>query len=213
MSKGQPRALIAEESQRMLLEFAGALVQTVEAKDPYTRRHSEHVTHYAIGLAEFAGLEPVLHDSISLAALLHDVGKIAVPDAILTKPAELTSQEFAFVLQHPDTGADILGNISLMSVQAEMVRQHHERWDGAGYPHRLAGEAISVGGRLLNIADSMDAMLMKRTYKDCYPVERMLDELDRCAETQFDPELARLAIQWCEQDPSRLIRTNRHAAA
>jgi len=196
---------IASRSRQMLLEFAGALVRAVEAKDAYTRRHSEHVAFYAENLARYAGLPRAFQDAIRMAALLHDIGKIAVPDSILTKPTRLTEEEFAFIRQHPNTGADILENISLMSVEARFVRQHHENWDGSGYPEGLAGERISIGGRILNIADSIDAMLMHRTYKESYPVERMLSELRRCAGSQFDPTLARLAIQWCQQNPDKLI--------
>ena len=204
---------IAGRPRQMLLEFAGALVRAVEAKDPYTRRHSEHVAFYAENLARHAGLPRAFQDAIRMAALLHDIGKIAVPDSILTKPSKLTEEEFAFIRQHPNTGADILENISLMSVEARFVRQHHENWDGSGYPAGLAGERISIGGRILNIADSMDAMLMQRTYKESYSVQRMLDELRRCAGSQFDPTLARLAIQWCQQNPEKLILPTERARA
>jgi putative two-component system response regulator len=191
--------------RQMLLESAGALVRAVEAKDPYTRRHSEHVARYAESLARHVGLPPQLVEVIQMAALLHDIGKIAVPDSILTKPGKLTSQEYTLICQHPEVGAAILENISLLSAEAVLVRHHHERWDGQGYPAGLAGEEIPVGARVLNIADSIDAMLMQRTYKGAYSVQRMLDELARGAGSQFEPQLAAQAIAWCRANPAELI--------
>ncbi|HET6427725.1 MAG TPA: HD-GYP domain-containing protein [Phycisphaerae bacterium] len=202
-----------DPSRGMLPEFARALVQAVEAKDPFTRRHSEHVVYYARRLGDYADLPGPLRDTLATAALLHDIGKIAVPDSILTKPGRLTRQEFAFVRLHPDTGADILRNVTLLAEEAEVVRQHHERWDGTGYPRGLRGEMIAPAGRLLHIADSLDAMLMRRTYKDGYSVPRTLRELRLGAGTQFDPELALLAARWCEQNPTLLIRPGQSAAA
>jgi len=191
--------------QCMLLESAGALVRAVEAKDPYTRRHSEHVAFYAEQLCRYGHLPEAMIESVRLAGLLHDIGKIAVPDSVLTKPARLSRQEYAVIRRHPEIGAAILENISLLKAEARLVRFHHESWDGSGYPTGLAGEAIPLGARILNIADSMDAMLMSRSYKPAYSVERMLDELARGGGTQFDPALARAAADWCRQHPERLI--------
>jgi len=191
--------------EQMLLEFTGALVQAVELKDPYTRRHSEHVALYADQLAAHLGLARDDRESVRVAALLHDIGKIAVPDSILTKPGRLCRKEFALIRQHPEVGAGILENISMLRQEARLVRHHHEAWDGSGYPHGLRGERIPLGARILNICDSMDAMLMARTYKAPYPVKDMLAELRRCADTQFDPELARAAVDFCTRWPTRLI--------
>ena len=191
--------------QSMLLESAGALVRAVEAKDPYTRRHSEHVAFYAEQLCRYGQLPEAMIESVRLAGLLHDIGKIAVPDSVLTKPARLSRQEYAVIRRHPEIGAAILENISLLKAEARLVRFHHESWDGSGYPTGLAGEAIPLGARILNIADSMDAMLMSRSYKPAYSVERMLDELARGGGSQFDPALARAAADWCRDHPDRLI--------
>lgn len=199
------RSAAQDAAKKMLLEFAGALVVAVEAKDLFTRRHSEHVAFYADGIAHHVGLDGDARETIRLAALLHDIGKIAVPDAILTKPGPLSRKEMALIRQHPKVGAGILANISLMSTEAELVRQHHENWDGSGYPAAMSGRDILLGARILNLADSIDAMLMHRTYKDGYSASRMLDELRRCAGTQFDPELARGAVEWCQQNAARLI--------
>jgi len=188
-----------------LVELAGALVRAVEAKDPYTRKHSEHVAFYAQQLARHIAVPENTVEAIRIAALLHDIGKIAVPDSVLTKPGRLSRREFLLVRQHSEVGAAILEHISSMKTEATLVRHHHERWDGKGYPHGLAGEDIPLGSRILNIADSMDAMLMSRTYKPSYPVEHMVDELMGCAASQFDPDLARAASQWCRENISRLI--------
>jgi len=191
--------------RQILLEFAGAMVRAVEAKDPFTRRHSDHVAFYAEHLCHCAALTSRERDCIRIAALLHDIGKIAVPDVVLTKPSKLSEKEFAVVRRHPEVGADILGNISLMKVEARLVRCHHENWDGSGYPAGLRGEDIPLGSRILNIADSMDAMLMQRTYRDAYPPDRMLEEIERCAGTQFDPDLAGMGVRFWQQNMAKLI--------
>ena len=188
------------------LESIRALTRAVEAKDPYTHRHSEQVAHYAAHLSEWLGMEEERIESIRIASLLHDIGKIGVPDAVLTKPGGLTEDEFDLVRQHPALGAEILQHISRFAVEAMLVRHHHENWDGTGYPDRLTGEEIPYGARVINVADSVDAMLMKRTYKDAYSVERMIDELRRCAGTQFCPDIALAAIDWCESNPEKILK-------
>lgn len=187
------------------LETISALVHAVEAKDPYTRRHSEQVTFYATSLAEAIQLSPPMVESIRVASLLHDVGKIGVPDSILTKPGSLTEEEFAEIRRHPGIGEKIVEKVSLLVCETQLVRHHHERWDGRGYPDGLAGEDIPIGARVINVADSMDAMLMLRTYKQPYSTEQMMAELDRCAGTQFDPDLAAAAINWCRENRDRII--------
>ena len=191
--------------KQVLLEFAGAMVRAVEAKDPYTRRHSDHVAFYAEHFSHRVGLTPRHRDSIRMAALLHDIGKIAVPDVVLTKPGKLSQKEFELIRRHPDVGSAILANISLMKTEANLVRCHHENWDGSGYPDGLRGGEIPLGARILNIADSMDAMLMHRTYKSAYPPEKMLEEIERCAGTQFDPELALMAVGFWRDNQAKLI--------
>lgn len=194
-----------EQLKQALLEFTGALVRAVEAKDPYTRRHSDHVAYYAEQFARHVGVPEDMVESIRVAALLHDIGKIAVPDSVLTKPSKLSRQEFALIRRHPDVGAAILMNITMLRAEARLVQYHHENWDGSGYPAGLRGRKIPLGSRILNISDSIDAMLMHRTYKQAYPVDRMLEELVRCAGKQFAPNLARQAVVWCRNNPSKLI--------
>jgi len=193
------------ELRRASLQSIRALAKAVEAKDPYTRRHSDQVTHYATNLARHMSLSVSMVESIRVAALLHDIGKIGVPDHILTKPGTLTDEEFALVRKHPVLGAEILSNISMFATETLLVRSHHERWDGEGYPDGLTAEEIPLGGRIIGIADALDAMLMKRVYKDAFPVERVLGELEQCSGAQFDPRVAAAALDWCHTFPEKLI--------
>lgn len=186
-----------------------ALVRAVEAKDPYTRRHSEQVSHYAVHIAEAMGLSGAALESTRVAALLHDIGKIGVPDYILTKPGPLTEEEFQCIRHHPARGSDILASIPSFHDEALLIRHHHERWDGKGYPDGLKGEESPLISRIIQVADSIDAMLMERTYKKSYPVEKMLDELTRCAGTQFDPRIAVAAMTWCQSHRESLFLPDR----
>ena len=209
MSQLPARAAAALEAgahaMQAALHSAYALARAVEAKDPYTRRHSEQVTHYAANLARAVHAPHDLTEPLRIASLLHDVGKIGIPDDILTKPGSLTEEEFEHVRRHPSVGADILATIPLFGREAKIVRHHHENWDGLGYPDGLAGEQIPLGSRIIRVADSIDAMLMQRSYKLGYMVEKMLDEMVRGAGTQFDPTIARAAVRWCRANPDKLI--------
>ena len=196
---------LSEQARKASLDSVQALVRAVEAKDPYTRRHSEQVAHYAVNLATAMNLPETAVQSIQTAALLHDVGKIGVPDQVLTKPGPLTEQEFEYVQRHPALGADILAKVTLFGQEAQLVRHHHERWDGQGYPDGLAGEECPLGARIIMVSDCIDAMLMERTYKKGYPPDKMIGELIRCAGTQFDPTIAAVAVQWCRSNPDKLI--------
>jgi len=187
------------------LDSVRALARAVEAKDPFTRRHGDQVAHYAVNLGQAMGLPQATVESIHTAALLHDVGKIGVPDHILTKTGPLSSEEFEYIRRHPCLGADILANITVFRGEAQLVRHHHERWDGKGYPDGLAGEASPLGARIIQVADCIDAMLMERTYKKGYAPEKMIGELTRCAGTQFDPDIAAVAAQWCQRNPGELV--------
>jgi len=199
------RAAEAMEARQAALDSVRALVGAVEAKDPYTRQHSEQVAHYAVHIARCLDLDDRQIESIRVASLLHDVGKIGVPDEILRKPGRLTEAEFAHIRRHPVVGEEILVHINLFRTEARLVRHHHERWDGQGYPDGLAGAAIPLGARIIQTADCIDAMLMTRTYKNAYPPARMLTELQRCAGTQFDPRLAETAHAWCASNGHQLV--------
>lgn len=193
------------KTERISVEIVVALVNTVEAKDPFTRKHSEHVAFYAVQLARQIGQPQKETETIRIAGMLHDIGKIGVPDTILTKPGSLNDEEFEQIRRHPRLGAEILKSISLFAGVPHLVCHHHENWDGSGYPDHMAGEEIPLGSRVLNIADSIDAMLMQRTYKEAYSVDMLIEELKRCEETQFEPQLASAAIKWVRTNPEKLI--------
>ena len=188
------------------IETIRALAYAVEARDIHTRRHSEHVAHYAVNLARELDLPPSQGASLRTAALLHDIGRISIPDSILTKPGPLSPREFEYVRRHPVISAQILEGIGVFGAEVPMVRAHHENWDGSGYPDGLQGEEICLGARILRVADSMDAMLMPRSYRDSYPLSKLLDELATCAGSRFSPGIAAAAVQWCHAHADALIQ-------
>ncbi len=187
------------------LDSVLALVRAVEAKDAYTRRHSEQVAQYAKCIAQTMDLPRAMIERIRIAALLHDVGKIGVPDRVLTKAGPLTDEEFQCIRSHPVLGAEILGTIGLFKAESLLIRHHHERWDGGGYPDSLAAEESPLGARVIMVADCIDAMLMERTYKKGYSIDKMLGELVRCAGSQFDPQIAAASLEWCQSNREALF--------
>ncbi len=185
--------LSAEERARRLersqaLAALRALARAVDAKDPHTQRHSERVAALAAGIAEVIGWPPERTALLHEAGLVHDVGKIGVPDAVLAKPAALTAAEYEQVKQHAALGADIAGEI-LSAEQTAWVRGHHERWDGRGYPDALAGAAIPEGARILALADALDVMTASRSYRSAISWEAALEECRATAGAQFEPRI------------------------
>jgi putative nucleotidyltransferase with HDIG domain len=179
-----------------------ALVAAVEAKDPYTRAHSATVATHAEAIARRMQLSSNEIDTIRTAALLHDVGKIGVPDIILTKPGPLTDEEYTVVKQHPETALAILGHISLLASERPLILHHHERFDGGGYPDGLAGERIPIGARVLAVADAIDAMFSPRSYKPAFDMNCVRNELERCSGKQFDPQVTAVALTWLDESPA-----------
>ena len=167
-----------------------AMVTAVDNKDSYTRRHSEDVTEYALWIAEELGVSTETQRVIRTGGLLHDVGKITVPDEILRKPGRLTPEEFEIMQRHPRMGALIVGAIPGMESILDAVRSHHERWDGKGYPDGTAGEETPLLGRLLAVADAFSAMTTDRPYRKGLEWEFALHEIKANIGTQFDPEMA-----------------------
>lgn len=179
-----------EHEQRLM--FGGtmhALIAAIDAKDPYTRGHSDRVSTFAAMLAEHAKLGVRVVEQARLCGLVHDIGKIGVPESVLRKPGRLTDEEFALIAAHPEIGHEILRDIPQMAAVLPGVLEHHEKWDGTGYPRRLKGEQISQLGRVVCIADSFDAMTSARTYRPARPVSEVLEEIRRCLGTHFDPVL------------------------
>jgi len=181
--------MLFEDAQAMFVGTLHALTAAIDAKDSYTFGHSERVALLSRMLAQAVGLDEETCERVYLAGLVHDVGKIGVPEAVLTKPGRLTDDEFELIKMHPDIGGNILKDIRRMQDLVPGVLYHHERWDGRGYPSGKAGREIPLFGRLIGIADAFDAMSSNRTYRDAMALERVLDEFKRCRGEQFDPEL------------------------
>ncbi len=183
------RVRLLRELEKLLLETIRAIAATVDARDGYTHRHSERVGVVARHLAQELGWSAERQQSAELSALLHDVGKIAVPDAILNKPGRLTDSEYAAIKQHPVLGARILANIQSALIEAIVtgVRHHHERWDGSGYPDGLGGEDIPPLGRLLSVADFYDAMTSTRAYREPMTIADAVALIRTHSGTHFDP--------------------------
>jgi putative two-component system response regulator len=167
--------------------LAASLSSALEARDSYTREHAGRVASYALATAERLGLGRRERRDVYLAGLLHDIGKVGVPDAILTKPGPLTAEEFAVIHRHPEIGARICEATRGLEIVAAAVRGHHERWDGGGYPTGLAGEAIPLVARVVAVADAFDAMTSDRPYHRAIPVGAAFEEVGRCRASQFDP--------------------------
>jgi diguanylate cyclase (GGDEF)-like protein/putative nucleotidyltransferase with HDIG domain len=181
------RALRTEGS----FDVLDAMVTAVDNKDRYTRQHSEDVTEYALWIAEELGYSEGTQRVIRIGGLLHDVGKIGVPEDILRKPGKLSDDEYETMKRHTQLGALIVGGVSGMESIIDIVKSHHERWDGKGYPEGLAGEDIPLLGRLLAVADAVSAMTTDRPYRRGLPWETAVEEIRKGIGTQFDPEMAK----------------------
>ncbi len=181
-------ASLYADQQRMFLGSLKALTASIDAKDRYTRGHSERVAHVAALLARAMGLDERQAERVHICGLVHDVGKIGVPEAVLTKPGRLTPEEFGLIKLHPEIGYRILKDIPQLQDILPGVLHHHERWDGKGYPHGLAGDGIPLLARILGLADAFDAMSSTRSYRSAAPRGKVLAEIEACSGTQFDPK-------------------------
>jgi HD-GYP domain-containing protein (c-di-GMP phosphodiesterase class II) len=169
------------------------IIATLELKDPYTRGHSERVASYALSLVKHTGKyseEELI--AFNYACLLHDIGKINIPDHILLKPSKLTEEEFSIIKQHPSVGADAIKNIVGLETNIGVILSHHERWDGNGYPDKLNGEDIPFLARVTAIADAFDAMTSSRSYRAALPLEEAYKRIIEGKGTQFDPNLVEI---------------------
>jgi HD-GYP domain-containing protein (c-di-GMP phosphodiesterase class II) len=183
-------ASLYDMQRRSFLGTLAALTSAIDAKDPYTRGHSERVAHLAQRLSLALGDSLDAAEGIRIAGVVHDVGKIGVPERVLLKAGRLTDEEFEHIKRHPEIGHTILRDIPSLQHALPGVLHHHERWDGRGYPHKLAGEAIPRVARILALADTFDAMSSNRAYRAGLSRDKVLEEIKRCAGSQFDPEMA-----------------------
>lgn len=188
-------------------QFAESLGQAIDARDHFTRLHSEEVAILSHILALALGLPPALADRIHIAGHLHDLGKLAVPDAILLKQGPLTAEEWAVVRRHPSVGAEIIAPVDYLAQSgiAAMVRNHHERFDGGGYPDGLSSQEIPLGSRIIALADSLSAMLQPRPYRAPLSFAEAMDEVDHNAGSQFNPQLVRVFLA-CQGELAAAMR-------
>ena len=195
------------EKEHILFEqTAEALATAIDAKDPYTHGHSARVAMYSTQIAREAGLSEEECERVYFAALLHDVGKIGVPSAVINKPSRLTDEEFAMIKQHPVMGNQILSSIQQSPYLSIGAHYHHERYDGRGYPEGLKGNDIPKIARIIGVADSYDAMTSKRSYRDPIPQQTVREELVKGIGTQFDPEYAKIMIHLIDLDMEYTMR-------
>lgn len=189
--------------QEMYMETVKSLAKALDVKDHYTKSHSENVTKYSIEIARSLCLPQEEIKSIEIAAQLHDLGKIGISDYILNKKEKLTDTEWQEIKQHSLRSAQILEPLESLNGLVEIVKQHHEKLDGSGYPDGKAGSDIKLGAKILAVADAYDAMTSDRSYRNAFPKEKAIAELKKCSGTQFDPAVVNAFLKVLQQsDPS-----------
>ena len=192
----------------LTIQTIRTLAEAVDAKDAYTRGHSERVGVYASKIAREVGLPKDLIERVYIAGLLHDVGKIGVRDAVITKPDRLTPEEYAEIQAHPEIGARILQPVAFLADVVPCVRHHHEWFDGSpsGYPDRLRGEQIPLPSRIILVADTVEAMTSDRPYRRGLPLETVVRELHKFSGSQFDPSCVAACLQVLEREGESFIK-------
>lgn len=193
-----------EKLEKAYLESIQTLRYTVEAKDSYTRGHSDRVSAYSVLIGQKLGLSDNDLKNLELGGLFHDVGKIGVPDSILQKTERLTDDEYSEIKNHPSIGAHILSSATIFQDIIPIVKHHHEKYDGNGYPSKLKGENIPYLARITSIADTFDAMTSKRSYRDSLPIDTVISEFERCKGTQFDPKLTDVFLDILNNDYEKI---------
>ena len=196
--RARVKSLLKMKRLNDLLDYSdtvvASLANAIESKDKYTEGHNERVSRYAVELAKAAGLNDKEQEIVRMAGILHDIGKIGIPDNILNKQGPLTDEEFTIIKSHPKHGEKILKPLHSLNGVREVVLYHHERYNGEGYPVGLKGEQIPVYARIMAIADSYDAMTTKRPYREAYSKKEAIIELEAKAGQCWDPELIRIFI-------------------
>lgn len=195
-----------KENERLFLDVVASLADAIDAKDTYTNGHSGRVAKYSKEIARRYGYDEKRQDDIYMMGLLHDVGKIGVPDEVINKPGRLTDEEFETIKKHPTIGGKILGNIKGMPTLASGAKWHHERFDGKGYPEKLKGNEIPEEARIIAVADAYDAMTSNRSYRGYLPQETVRGEIEKGKGTQFDPEFAQIMLSMIDEDKDYSMR-------
>ena len=188
-----------KENENLFIHVVESLADAIDAKDNYTKGHSGRVAVYSKEIARRYGYDEKQQEQVFMMGLLHDVGKIGVPDEVINKPGRLTDEEFAKIKKHPGIGGKILGNIKEMPELAAGAKWHHERYDGKGYPEGLSGDDISEEARIIAVADAYDAMTSNRSYRGALPVEAVRGEIEKGKGSQFDPKFADIMIEMIDE--------------
>lgn len=196
-----------QKEVELIKQTAFALVEAIDAKDSYTNGHSRRVAEYSVMIGKRIGKSKKELEELYLIALLHDVGKIGVPNAIINKNGRLTNEEYLVIKKHPLIGNDILSKISASPELAIGAHYHHERYDGKGYPEGLFGEEIPEIARIIAVADTYDAMTSKRSYRDVLPKEKIRSEFEKGIGTQFDPKFAKIMIEFIDSNTERQLES------
>ena len=196
----------SEKLQKMSMQVIAALAEAIDAKDQYTHGHSGRVASYSVEIAKRAGHSESAQNYIYMAVLLHDMGKIGIPDAVLNKPSTLTDEEYELIKSHPVIGWEIMRKISELADLLPGIRNHHERYDGKGYPDGLKGDDIPLIARIIATADAYDAMTSRRRYSDITPQEKVRAEFEAGKGKQFDPVFADIMIEIIDEDKDFNLR-------
>lgn len=189
-----------KQLEQAYMESIQTLRYTVEAKDTYTKGHSDRVSEYSVLIGKKLGLSNEDIRRLEIGGLFHDIGKIGVPDSILQKEGKLSEDEYSEIKNHPTIGAHILSTASIFQDILPIVKYHHERFDGKGYPEQLSGEKIPYLARITAVADTFDAMTSRRSYRDSLPIETVISEMEKCCGSQFDPKIAQVFIDILKND-------------
>ena len=194
-----------QKLEKAYMESIETLRYTVEAKDPYTKGHSDRVAQYSVLIAKKMGLSEEEQKTLLIGGLFHDIGKIGVPDTILRKPSKLTDDEYSEIKNHPSIGAHILAPATIFQDIIPIVKHHHERFDGKGYPSQLKGENIPIFARIAAVADTFDAMTSRRTYRGPVELDLVKAEIEKCKGTQFDPQIADIFLDILNNDYKEIL--------